>query len=861
MNQKINHILGSESGTRILIFIFMLSVGFIMLLQFAAAEDWLMFRHDLEHIGETSDVIENPGDLELKWKFQTGGEVHSSPAVSGDYVYFGSYDGYVYCLNKNTGDLKWKFETGKGVWSSPAVSGDYVYIGSLDNHTYCIDKNTGELKWKFETGWEIHSSPAVSGDYVYIGSLDTNVYCLNKNTGELKWKFTAGRAVSSSPAVSGDYVYIGSWDNYVYCLDKNTGELKWKFKTEWAVSSSQAFSGDYIYVGSEDSYVYCLNKNTGELKWKFKTEKGFWSSPAISRDHLYVGSNEGYVYCLNKDTGEVIWKFETGGMYSSPAVSGDYIYVGSYGGDLYCLNKNTGELTWKFKAGGSVDPSPAISGDYVYIGSEDGYVYAFTEKIKTCPYECCVNLEGYTNKNCSGDDYACMNNKCVKFKNKEIGENCSMNSECERMNCYKGICKEPGAGCIKDSKCSSTQYCSCKCPENTQYGNDGCVKLIDDMESTGGWNKYVSEGSQINITNLPGKFNNAIKMDYNLKDNGWVVISKNIDPEILSGTEGIRFYYKGTGEPNTIEFKLMYTDESYANKATFAFLKNKANEKGEWTSEAVPLNKFKCVSPQEICKSDSTPDISKIRKIEIAVSKQQGDSGGPGTLIIDDIYGMASESCDNGVVCLAKKPINASCSKDSECESGNCSGGLCKKQEDTDLIWVLIICGVIFLVIGVLIYYRMKKRKKRKLDSLGTKGFESNAEQLTSRIEDIKNEGEIKEIEENPNKSGVKIDKRNWENGSETPIGVTIQLCEYIAKLRENCEKGNVDKTLEYAILVRKYLDKEVDAEVLDTLDKQIDYLNHCYNENEPIPKSVEGKIKMICNILMQSWKMDAFKK
>jgi len=54
-----------------------------------------MFHHDLEHTGETSDVIKNPEDLKLKWEFKTGDEIGSSLAVSGNYVYVGSLNGYI----------------------------------------------------------------------------------------------------------------------------------------------------------------------------------------------------------------------------------------------------------------------------------------------------------------------------------------------------------------------------------------------------------------------------------------------------------------------------------------------------------------------------------------------------------------------------------------------------------------------------------------------------------------------------------------------------------------------------------------------------------------------------------------------
>ena len=114
-----------------------LIVGFVFA-GTGGAEDWPMFMHDLEHTGETSDVIKIPQNLELVWKFETGDRVQSSPSIYDDYIYFGSDDDYVYCLNKNTGELMWKFKTGDSVYSSPAVSGDYVYFGSKDNHIYCF---------------------------------------------------------------------------------------------------------------------------------------------------------------------------------------------------------------------------------------------------------------------------------------------------------------------------------------------------------------------------------------------------------------------------------------------------------------------------------------------------------------------------------------------------------------------------------------------------------------------------------------------------------------------------------------------------------------------------------------------------
>jgi len=134
-----------------------------------------------------------------KWKFKTGQVVLSSPAVSGGTVYIGScddyvyaldadtsgdtvyigYDDYVYALDADTGTEKWKFETGGWIYSSPAVSGGTVYIESNDDYVYALDADTGAEKWKFKVGHLSYMtglfSPVVSGGRLYVGA-DCRVY-------------------------------------------------------------------------------------------------------------------------------------------------------------------------------------------------------------------------------------------------------------------------------------------------------------------------------------------------------------------------------------------------------------------------------------------------------------------------------------------------------------------------------------------------------------------------------------------------------------------------------------------------------------------------------------------------------------
>ena len=171
------------------------------------------------------------------------------------------------CVYSNTyaaADKSWEYETGSNVSSSPAVSEGYVYVGSDDDKVYCLNAETGAMEWKYSTGDWVFSSLAVTGDYVYVGSDDNKVYCLNAETGDKEWEYTTGDHVISSPAVAGGYVYVGSYDNKFYCLKTVTGDTG-----SWSMFKSiNARTGtiDTDFDGIDDSNDNCPNKcNSDQL--------------------------------------------------------------------------------------------------------------------------------------------------------------------------------------------------------------------------------------------------------------------------------------------------------------------------------------------------------------------------------------------------------------------------------------------------------------------------------------------------------------------------------------------------------------------------------------------------------------------
>jgi outer membrane protein assembly factor BamB len=261
---------------------------------------------------------------EKQWQFPAKLPVFSSPSVMNGVVYVGSGStdqvdlsrdptkdaGIIFALDAKTGTERWSFSTPGIVLSSPAISGNMVFFGSWDGGVYALNAESGQECWHFPTSSTVLSSPAVADGVVYVGSYDGNVYALDANTGEKRWHRLTGGLVYSSPAVAAGVVYVGSFDGYLYAVDAATGRDRWE--PLWLggqqrdkpseVRSSPAVVGDTIYVGSNDGHVYAVDATRGTILWQFPTGGEVRSSPTVANGTVYVGSQDSKLWALVSDT-------------------------------------------------------------------------------------------------------------------------------------------------------------------------------------------------------------------------------------------------------------------------------------------------------------------------------------------------------------------------------------------------------------------------------------------------------------------------------------------------------------------------------------------------------------------------------
>lgn len=281
----------------------------------------------------------------------------SSPIVNMDssdgIVYFGSSDGNLYALDAQTGSLRWKFKTGGIIHSSPALFDGVVYIGSWDTYLYAIDAKTGEQKWKFKTGDHpgvhllegIQASPAYYDGMVYLGARDGYFYAIKASTGEMAWKYSADNSwIVTTAAAKDDVVYFGTSDSYLFiAVDAKTGIEKFKFKAHGYVYSSPAIVNNTAYFGDFTGAIYAIDLASGAQFWHTTNTS---SSSRNGKKVLNAIGDLDFAYAAAGDdasmyaTGaKVMDKFYSlGSIVSSPVIAKGVIYFGSADGYLYAVN-------------------------------------------------------------------------------------------------------------------------------------------------------------------------------------------------------------------------------------------------------------------------------------------------------------------------------------------------------------------------------------------------------------------------------------------------------------------------------------------------------------------------------------------
>ncbi|MFB3888400.1 MAG: PQQ-binding-like beta-propeller repeat protein [Candidatus Bathyarchaeia archaeon] len=361
------------------------------------------FHYDLANTGHAR-TFSAPNQLELNWLFKGEGAFLASPAAANNKVYIGSTAGIFYALNHQTGKIEWAFNVRPGtqasetqvldgvsytvtlpaltspILSSAAVDDGKIFFQANDGYMYCLNAETGAKIWEkyveSNKTFLMHNtvrytgSPKVFNGNVYVGSRNGVFYCLNENTGATVWSYSSGGSIFNAPAIDAEngYVFVTIGDQSRLTISgrgaNNNGTL-YKF---------DAATGNIIWK----SNVTYLNTVSGQI-----TPMEFYGSPVLGDNGLiYVPTNAWSTVAYDAKTGQYLWNYTTpngGGLIGSvtPAYAYNRLYIQD-DFNITCIDatrNGKGKVIWSIYNGHSVLGGITFSNNKVYWATEFKVTY------------------------------------------------------------------------------------------------------------------------------------------------------------------------------------------------------------------------------------------------------------------------------------------------------------------------------------------------------------------------------------------------------------------------------------------------------------------------------------------------------
>lgn len=279
-----------------------------------------MFRNDPYHSGKYggNPVVNEPS---VVWTFNARGKISGSPVVSGNRLFIGDGEGFLYALDIRTGKEIWHFKADK-IHSTPLVYRENIFFMSSDGIFYAVNTISGKSAWTFRTegekrfeapgiygltpkdslmvdDWDIYlSSRAAHNELIFFGTGSGFVYALNAIDGSEVWKFRTGNVVHSSPVVTSQIAYFGSFNGTLYAIDLENEKIAWNFTGNAARKDSLDFLNDDLSFKLERIFEEPTIKGMKAAMDKLMSVGPVLSTPAIHDGIVFFAGADGTVYVL-----------------------------------------------------------------------------------------------------------------------------------------------------------------------------------------------------------------------------------------------------------------------------------------------------------------------------------------------------------------------------------------------------------------------------------------------------------------------------------------------------------------------------------------------------------------------------------
>ena len=281
------------------------------------------------------------------------GEGHSSIVSDSGRLYTMYRKGareYVVCLDARSGRTLWErsyaapflpkmdMSYGSGPHSTPVVSGDFIYSVGTTGKLLCLNKTTGKEVWGHDLWRDLggtvinvgySSSPIAYEDriIVQVGGAGHSLVAFNSKDGSIAWKAHDFRNSSSSPIlidVDGQKQLVAFMHREVIGVDPESGGLLWAhpvtagWNFHFNISTPVWGEGNLLFVSAAygvGGRVLHLSRGEGKTRvrelWQSERARVHKENAIRIGDVIYASTGHlgpAFFTAIDVKTGKILWQ-------------------------------------------------------------------------------------------------------------------------------------------------------------------------------------------------------------------------------------------------------------------------------------------------------------------------------------------------------------------------------------------------------------------------------------------------------------------------------------------------------------------------------------------------------------------------
>ena len=259
-------------------------------------------------------------DKEWPYKIDPYDDKRSIGLLNDGIIFIGCGNGKLLGFNAKNGQVvkEYSSDGNSPIRSSPYIQEGKIFFGDWNGVVYCYSIKDDNLVWKKKTYRVERPYPTFGGvvseftsykGLLYFGARNHMLNVLATDSGDKDWTFTdkQGGWMIGDPVVFSDTLYMGGSDNFsMKAFDPIWGRNIWSYRKEkMNIYTKPVVNDDWViytagdaYNGNEPGMLILLDRKSGKELATYEVPMGSFSSPILVNQSVLFGCYDGHVYSI-----------------------------------------------------------------------------------------------------------------------------------------------------------------------------------------------------------------------------------------------------------------------------------------------------------------------------------------------------------------------------------------------------------------------------------------------------------------------------------------------------------------------------------------------------------------------------------